>query len=138
MLHSVDLKDYIDHNPITVGQDDTLHDAAKLIVKHKISGLCVIDNQRNLLGVLSEMDCLQGILTATYNRTSSGKVVEYMTADVDVAKMGESIINLASEMLAKKQRRRPVTENGKLIGQITCRQLIGAVDEFPEVLFENQ
>jgi signal-transduction protein with cAMP-binding, CBS, and nucleotidyltransferase domain len=138
MLHSVDLKDYIDHNPVTVAQDASLHDAAKLIIKHRISGLCVIDNENNLLGILSEMDCLQGILTATYNRTSPGRVSEFMTIEVDVAQMGESIVNIASEMLSKKQRRRPVTDNGKLIGQITCRQLIGAVDEFPEVTFENQ
>jgi hypothetical protein len=33
-------------------------------------------------------------------------------------------------MLLKNKRRRPVVENGKLIGQITCRQLLSAVMQF--------
>ena len=33
-------------------------------------------------------------------------------------------------MLLKNKRRRPVVEDGKLIGQITCRQLLNAVKNF--------
>jgi hypothetical protein len=33
-------------------------------------------------------------------------------------------------MLRKNKRRRPVVEDGKLVGQITCRQLLSAVKNF--------
>jgi hypothetical protein len=33
-------------------------------------------------------------------------------------------------MLANKQRRRPVVDQGQLVGQITCRQLLGALLDF--------
>jgi signal-transduction protein with cAMP-binding, CBS, and nucleotidyltransferase domain len=33
-------------------------------------------------------------------------------------------------MLMNNKRRRPVVENGRLIGQITCRQLLKAVQDF--------
>jgi len=33
-------------------------------------------------------------------------------------------------MLKHKHRRRPVIENGKLIGQVTCRQILSAIKDF--------
>ena len=42
----------------------------------------------------------------------------------------EDIVDVAQDMLLKNKRRRPVVENGKLIGQITCRQLLSAVKKF--------
>jgi len=39
-----------------------------------------------------------------------------------------TLLMFASDMLAKGQRRRPVVgDNNKLIGQITCRQILAAV-----------
>ena len=52
------------------------------------------------------------------------------TKDVDVVHLQDNIINVANDMMSKSQRRRPVVENGKLVGQISCRQLLLAVDEF--------
>ena len=137
MLRSVNLKDYMDENPVTVLAETPLGEAAHLIIKHKISGLCVIDEDKHLVGVLSEMDCLRGILGATYNQSRTGNVSEYMTADVDVARPEEDIINIATDMMNKQQRRRPVLENGVLIGQISCRQLINAVEDFPEAIYNQ-
>ena len=132
MLRSVDLKDYMQPDPVTVLPSASLHQAVELIIEHKVSGICVVDDNKQLLGILSEMDCLRGILAATYNQGGLNNVSEYMTANVDVAHLGEDIVSVASDMMSKQQRRRPVVENGKLIGQITCRQLLRAIDEFPQ------
>ena len=132
MLRSVDLKDYMQPSPITIQPTSSLQEAVGLIIEHKVSGICVVDNDNKLLGILSEMDCLGGILAATYNQGGLNNVSEYMTADVDVARLDENIVSVASDMMSKQQRRRPVVENGKLIGQITCRQLLRAVEEFPQ------
>ena len=130
MLRSVGIADYIQTNPATVLPGDSLLEAVQKILSHKISGLCVVDEQQRLVGMLSEMDCLKGILNATYNRTDTGLVSEYMTADVDVASPTDDIIKVATDMMNKKQRRRPVTENGKLLGQVSCRQLLSVVKDF--------
>ncbi|MEE8057255.1 MAG: CBS domain-containing protein [Pseudomonadales bacterium] len=133
MLRSVDLKDYVQQDPITISPQSNLLEAVQLILLHKISGVCVVDEKKQLLGILSELDCLRGILGATYNQSGVGQVSEYMTTEIDVATLGEDIINVANEMMAKQQRRRPVVEGGKLIGQITCRQLLNAVKEFSDL-----
>lgn len=131
MLHSVDLRDYMLTNPIKVREDDNLLDAMSTIIDNRISGVCVIDSNGKLTGVLSELDCLQAVLGATYNESGVGKVRDYMTSDELVtANTSEDIIDIAQDMLQRKHRRRPVIENGKLVGQITCRQLLSAVKKF--------
>ena len=61
MLSSVELKDYMLRNPVKVNQRDDLFVAIDLIVSNKISGLCVVDDDNNLVGVLSETDCLKAV-----------------------------------------------------------------------------
>jgi len=70
---------------------------------------------------------------AVYNNSNTGVVREYMAKDnLVVAHPNEDIVDVAQDMLKKNKRRRPVVENGKLIGQITCRQLLIAVVKFKQ------
>ena len=131
MLKSVNLRDYMLVNPVKVKPDDNILDAVQVIIDNKISGVCVVDVEGNLVGILSELDCLRAVLSATYNESGIGLVREYMATDnLVVAHPDEDIVNVAQDMLLKNKRRRPVVENGKLIGQITCRQLLNAVKRF--------
>ncbi len=131
MLNSVSLRDYILANPAKVRADDNVLEAVRVILDNKISGLCVVDEAGNLVGILSELDCLRAVLAATYNKTSVGMVRDHMSSEnLVVAHPDEDIVDVAQDMLAKNKRRRPVVENGKLIGQITCRQLLAAVRNF--------
>ena len=131
MLQSVNLRDYMLANPVKVRADDNVLDAMQVIIDNKISGVCVVDEEQNLVGVLSELDCLRAVLGAIYNNSGIGNVREYMASDnLVVAHPNEDIVDVAQDMLLKNKRRRPVVEDGKLIGQITCRQLLSAVKKF--------
>ncbi len=131
MLNSVNLRDYMLPHPAKVKSGANVMEAMQVIIDNKISGLCVVDEADNLVGILSELDCLRAVLSATYNKTTIGKVDQYMTSDnLVVAHPNEDIIDVAQDMLKNKHRRRPVVENGKLIGQITCRQVMRAVQNF--------
>ncbi|TDG13036.1 CBS domain-containing protein [Seongchinamella unica] len=118
-------------HPVRVRADANILDAMQVIIDNKVSGICVVDDADNLVGILSELDCLRAVLSATYNKTGIGEVREHMASDnLVVAHPDEDIIDVAQDMLTKNKRRRPVVENGKLIGQITCRQLLSAVKKF--------
>jgi CBS domain-containing protein len=119
------------HSPVKVRAEDNVLDAMQVIIDNKISGVCVVDNHDNLVGILSEMDCLRAVLGAVYNNSGIGAVGDHMASDnLVVAHPNEDIVDVAQDMLLKNKRRRPVVENGKLIGQITCRQLLSAVKQF--------
>jgi CBS domain-containing protein len=131
MLQSVNLRDYMLPNPVKVRADDNVLDAMQVIIDNKISGVCVVDHDGNLVGILSELDCLRAVLGAIYNNDGIGMVSDHMATDnLVVAHPNEDIVDVAQDMLLKHKRRRPVVEDGKLIGQITCRQLLSAVKKF--------
>jgi len=133
MLQSVSLRDYMLPHPATVHENAPLREAMHVITENRISGLCVIDDHGNLVGILSELDCLRAILSAVYNRGGVGRVRDYMASDnLVVAHPDEDIVDVAQDMLINNKRRRPVVENGRLVGQITCRALIKAVQDFQD------
>jgi CBS domain-containing protein len=131
MLRSLELKDHMLKHPVSVNVESDMGEAIRLIIDNKISGLCVVDDDNRLVGILSELDCLRAMLSASYNEGGIGMVREYMALDnLVVANPHEDITDVAQDMLRKNKRRRPVVEDGKLVGQITCRQLLSAVQDF--------
>ena len=131
MLRSVELKYYMLPNPVNVKADVDLCDAVELILEYKISGVCVVDDENHLVGVLSEMDCLKAILSAMYNEeTSVGPVSGFMSTEVYTVSPHADIVDVAQDMLKRGYRRCPVVQDGKLVGQVTCRQLLRAVEKF--------
>ncbi|MBT8114727.1 MAG: CBS domain-containing protein [Arenicella sp.] len=131
MLRSVELKDYMLHNPVKMHPGDSVFDAIHQILVMKVSGVCVVGDNDQLLGVLSELDCMRAILSSVYNDSPVGNVEEFMTKEVISVKLHDNIVDVANDMLKHKHRRRPVIQDdGKLIGQVTCRQLLRAVKEF--------
>ncbi len=131
MLRSVDLGDYMHTNPVKVHVDESLFRAMDTITRSRASGACVVDDDGNLVGVLSEIDCLRAVVSATYNDAAdAGKVRDFMTAEVQTCGLHDNIVDVAMDMIAKGHRRRPVIEHGKLIGQLTCRRILQVVSSF--------
>lgn len=132
MLRSVDMQDYMLTNPVKIKADTDVFEAIHQILVYEVSGVCVVDDNDILIGVLSEMDCLKAILSAVYNDSPAvGTAQDFMTKDVISVGLHDSIVDVANDMLKHKHRRRPVIdENGRLIGQVTCRQLLRGVKEF--------
>lgn len=118
--------------PATVKADSTIYEAIQLIMDHKITGLTVIDDDHHVLGVISELDCLSAVLGTVYNEgnASVGLVGDYMTPAVISCSPDEDIIAVAQSMLEHRHRRRPVTKNGKLVGQLSCRNILWAIMEY--------
>lgn len=129
---SVVVSQYMQRKPVTVTADMNIYDASQRILENKISGVLVVDKEHRLVGMLSEVDCLRALVTSVYNGSDPGGALvgDVMTADVEVNGPSDDIISVAASMLDKHHRRRPVVEDGKLIGQVTCRQILGAIKDF--------
>ncbi|MDX2478949.1 MAG: CBS domain-containing protein [Desulfuromusa sp.] len=126
------IKDYMNPAPATVLPDTSLVDVAKITVKEKISGVLVVDSSMTLLGMVSELDCLRLMVDGIYHdgRNTTLRAKDIMTKELTVTTPNAQLFDVVTSMLNQRQRRRPVIENGKLIGQVTCRQLLKIIISF--------
>lgn len=130
MLKSMLVADYMSRRVITLSPEQSVHDAISVLLEHKISGAPVVDENGQLKGMFSESDCLKGALEASYHGTEIGPVSEYMTLDLQTVTGQTSILDAAEIFLADHRRRLPVVDEGKLVGQISRRDLLRAMDDF--------
>lgn len=130
MFKSMRASDYMQIESLVVTPETDLFDAIQLILTHKVSGIAVVNDQNEPVGMLSELDCLRAVLKGVYHQEVGGTVGEYMTSPCDTIDPAEDIIAVAQDMLDNKRRRRPVERNGKMIGVVTCRQILHAVKEW--------
>lgn len=133
MLRSVRVRDYMLTHPVTVKPESDIYQAIHQILVNKISGVTVVDDDNRPVGILSELDCLRAILWATYHEEEVGShpVSDHMTTTVETVFVDDDIIDVAQSMLEHKRRRRPVVDRqGRMVGQVTCRQLLRALKEF--------
>ncbi|MFV8816220.1 CBS domain-containing protein [Haliea sp. E17] len=118
-------------NPLTIKQGANLVEAIETIVNNKLTGLTVVDDGGLVVGVLSELDCIRAVLTSLYNDgdPEHALVSEVMTRAVNSCKPGDGIVEVAQSMLDTRQRRRPVIEDGKLVGQVSSANILWALME---------
>ncbi len=121
-------------NPVSVNPTMNVYEAAHEILANQVSGVTVLDEEGKLVGMLSELDCLQAMMTSVYNGADPGGalVSDIMTTDVEVNDPDDMVLEVAISMLDHKHRRRPVVKDGELLGQLTCRQILKAVTDFSE------
>ena len=53
------VSDLLEENLVTIGEDEDLATAASLMIKHKISGIPVLDVNQNLIGLVSKTDVVK-------------------------------------------------------------------------------
>ena len=123
--------DYMVRALTTVRPDDDIYDAITTLIKKQISGSPVVDEHGVLIGMLSEKDCLTILSRRAYHQHASGKVSEYMTKNVQSIGPDMPLVDLAEKMAASDFpfRRLPVVKDGRLIGQISRRDVLVAIQE---------
>lgn len=126
------VKDHMSTNLITFRPDDSIDQVLEVLNKKKISGAPVLDESGDLIGIISEVDCLKEIIKGKYTNTPKfpGKVSEYMTENVITLSPDLSLFDAAQKFLELKIRRFPVMKDGRLVGQISLSDVIRA---FPKL-----
>lgn len=128
MLKSARVRDYMTASLVTLTPDMEILRAVNLLVTRKLSGAPVIDSHGNLVGMLSELDCMKAALSAGYHEDFAGRVSEYMSPDVVTVDVKTSIFDMAERFLNAPYRRYPVMDEHRLVGQISRSDVLRAID----------
>ena len=127
-LKSCLVKDYMAKTLVTFKPDTNVLDAVHTLVEHRIAGAPVLDDQGSIVGMLSEFDCIKVALQAGYHGDYGGPVSDYMSRDVKTVNAEMSIVDLAQQFAEKGFRRFPVTDKNRLVGQISRRDVLRALE----------
>ncbi len=127
---ALQVKDFMTKQLITFSPDDSIYAVLHTLVEKNISGGPVTDENGKLIGIISEGDCLKQVVRGKYTNTPEliGKVRDYMTPDPVTIGPDENIMTVAKLFLKLRLRRFPVLDGDKLVGQISQRDVMYAID----------
>ncbi len=123
---------YMAKNVISFSPDQPVVEAIDIMLEKRISGGPVLNDKEELVGMLSEKDCLKIIVDRAYHNHPNQKstVRDYMSkGNVATVDINKDVAEVANMFLSTNFRRYPVVENGKLKGQVSRRDIMRATRE---------
>ena len=125
---SIRVSDYMSKNVVTFKPEQSVDEVIETLISKRISGGPVVNDQNELVGIISEGDCIKQISESRYyNMPMNDQTVENcMVKNVDTIDGNMNIFDAASKFLESKHRRFPIVENGKLVGQISQKDILKA------------
>ena len=121
------VKDIMAKKLVIFQPDMHVRAAIESLLKHKISGAPVVDENGTLIGVLSEIDCMPTIIQDLYYSDSGGSVGDFMSTELTTVNSEMGLVDLAEIFQKKHFRRFPVVDNGILVGQVSRRDVLKAI-----------
>ena len=110
---------------VTIGQGQSLHDAARILAEHRIGVLLAVDRNDQPAGILSERDIVR-VLAASGSDVVETKVRDAMTEDMITAQPTDNLNEVMSAMMKNRIRHLPILNDGKLAGLISIRDVMKA------------
>lgn len=107
--------------------DDIIEAMRRLLDKH-LSGAPVLDSGGQMIGILSQKDCLEIVYNTAYHQDWGGQVEQYMSRKVEHIEADCSVLEAAEKFLHSSFRRFPVLRDGQLVGQISRHDIMRALD----------
>jgi len=125
------VSDYMTRELITFRPEQMVEEVIQSLIKNKISGGPVVNENNELIGVISEGDCLKDISESRYYNMpmEQHKVENRMIKKVETIDGNMNVFDAAKVFLDSKIRRFPIVENGKLVGQISQKDILKAALE---------
>jgi CBS domain-containing protein len=123
------VSDYMTTKLITFKEEESIEKVIETLIKNRISGGPVVNDKNELIGIISEGDCIKHISESKYYNMPLDRnhtVKKNMISNVETIDKNMNIFDAANKFISSKRRRFPVVENGKLIGQISQRDVLKA------------
>jgi CBS domain-containing protein len=125
---SLRVSDYMTRDLITFKSTQSVEDVIDTLIKYKISGGPVVNDKNELIGIISEGDCIKQISDSRYYNmpTENNSVEKHMVKNVETIDGNLDVFDAAAKFLESKRRRFPIVEDGKLVGQISQKDILKA------------
>jgi CBS domain-containing protein len=119
-------KDIMTTDVVSVTKETPIYEAMELLIKNEITGMPVVDDEMNLLGVISEKDCLR--LYYADEEEKNRTVQYFMTQPAVHYNENDSLKTICDFMMINYFRRVPVTnKKGKVVGILSRPDVVAHI-----------
>ena len=131
------IKDIMSSKVVVVDKDQNIHDALKLMKKHKVSRLPVVntnhENERALVGIITEKDIALRLGSSRYGNMAPSHfyISTVMSPDPITLKSNENLGNAAKIMIENKIGGIPIVDNDDIVGIVTKTDFIKTCQGIP-------
>ena len=129
---SLEVKDVMVKNVITVEAEATVKEVAKLMNKHEI-GCLVVMKKGEPVGIITERDMLKRVLLKSKDPRKT-KVGKMMSKPLVVGEPQTNIRDAVRLMVEGKIKRLPIVEDGHLLGLVTFTDIVRSSAYFERII----
>lgn len=129
---SLEVKDVMVKNVITVEAEATVIEVAKLMNKHEI-GCLVVMKKGEPVGIITERDMLKRVLLKSKDPRKT-KVGKMMSKPLVVGEPQTNIRDAVRLMVEGKIKRLPIVEDGHLLGLVTFTDIVRSSAYFERII----
>ncbi len=114
-------KDIMTKNLISIKKDTKVTEAINLMLGKNVSGLPIVNDDKSLLGIISEKDMLQ---LAFSDSIENEIVATYMTENIVTLDDDTELLDVCECLMTETFKRIPILSNNKLVGIISRRDIL--------------
>ena len=119
---------YMRKDFITLRPDQSIDEAIDILLVYNLSSVIVVNEDRKVVGILSEKDCLRILIDSAYDNYPyrSRFVSDYMTDEIRSVTPDQTVVDVAYEFLNGTYLKYPVMEMGRLVGMVSRQDILRA------------
>jgi predicted transcriptional regulator len=121
------IRPLIQRNSLIIDCDTPIKTIINLLFEHRTTGAPVVDENRKLIGFISEKDCMGKLIQAAYFCDQIPTVNEMMSTNIISVSADDKMLDVAQMMVNSAPKLYPVVENDKCIGVITRGDILQAL-----------
>lgn len=122
------VSDLMDASVVPLQETVSLEVAVAQLVESNYPGLPVVDSNGKVSGFLSEHDCLRYLISSSYYLDDRICVSDIMYRQPLTVSPKETLMQLAERMEGGKPKVYPVCDEGKLLGVVTRKEVMRALN----------
>ena len=122
-------RDMMTRNLVTLAPGLDVFTAIDMLLRRRISGVPVVDSKGHYLGVFSESSAMRVIVNAAYDNLPDAGLMPFVDCHAPTIDPNTELLTICQTFLDQATRRLPVLEEGRLMGQISRRDVMRKVVE---------
>ncbi len=123
-MQNIKAEDFMDRTPLSFAPSIGVITALRKLLAAKLPGAPVVDSENNLVGFLSEADCMRGALMGSYYTSVGELVQDRMTTTVNSINPEANLVDVAENFLINHHQILPVVQDNKVVGLIERHRLL--------------